>query len=163
MESVEVWMWVIAGLILGGIVFVGGFKLLGNYVHSTEVSIAAESSTLLYTMVNNVCFGGRGEREVKSLVFPSMVERIYVEDEFGVQGEGKLLCYDLENDEPTCLDLKACGITMDTISMAEEKTIFSAVAKFLGKKNYQRFRFSVNKEDFDDVSVTWKREILTDS
>ena len=162
MESVEVWMWVIAGMVLGGIVFVGGFKLLGNYVHSTELSQAKESMNLLYGMTNNVCFGGRGEREVKSLVFPALVQRIWVQDDYAVEGKGKFLCYLLKDDGPACLDLKACDVEMDSISLVEKKSVFSAISKFLGKKKYHRFRFSVNKLDFDNVAIDAARELITE-
>ncbi len=161
MESVEVWMWVIAGLVLGGLVFVGGFKLMSSYVHSTEVAQAEKGINTLYTMVTNVCFGGRSAMEVRNIVFPPLVEKVYVKDKFGVEGFGKNLCYELEKEEEFCLDLKACNVTMDTLRTKRKKGIFQAMQRFLGRKRFISVRFSLNKMDYSTVGINWSHTVIT--
>ncbi|MFH1591525.1 MAG: hypothetical protein ABIC95_06385 [archaeon] len=161
-ESVEVWMWVIAGMVIGSLIFVGGFKLLTNYVQSAESNQANENVNMLYSMITQVCFGGRGEREIDSLRFPSMIEKIYIEDEEGIENLGKNLCYDPVDDTPNCMDLKACTVMMNSISTKEKRGVFYAVEKFLGKRRPQQFRFRVQKKSVDVVEVNWTRELLKD-
>jgi hypothetical protein len=158
MESVETWMWIIAGIIIGSLVFVGGYKMLVKYVEHTEESTVQDSFNLMSTTMKSVCSGGSNNREVKSLVFPFSVSKIYVRDEDGLENYGKELCYDFTEKE-NCIVPSTCAITMNTINLQQKTGVFYNVQKFLGRKDVAKIRLTVIKEKAGEITADWKQEV----
>ncbi|MBD3203075.1 hypothetical protein GF327_02175 [Candidatus Woesearchaeota archaeon] len=169
-ESVEVWMWLIAGLIIGSLIFVSGYTLLSNWVHNNEVNQAMNSYSLLKASISNVCAIGRERQEIESFVFPRIVQNISVKNETsGEYGKGHSLCMYLE--ERICEELDKepfnCkpAISMNTIYFNEDESLFTVVRKATGEKMAAKVKFSINKaydsiEKEDKITITWKEEFL---
>ncbi|MBN1157268.1 hypothetical protein JXA85_06615 [Candidatus Woesearchaeota archaeon] len=158
MESVETWMWIIAGILIGSLVFVGGYKMLVKYVEHTEISTVQDSFNKMSTMMKSVCSGGSYNREVKSLAFPFSVSKIYVRDEDGLENYGRELCYDFTEKE-NCVVPSTCFVTMNTINLQQKTGIFYNVQKFLGKKDVARIRITVTKEKAGELTAVWTQEV----
>ncbi len=158
MESVETWMWIIAGIIIGSLVFVGGYRMLAKYVEHTEKSAIQDSFNGLSTTMKSVCSGGSYNREVKSLTFPFSVSKIYVRDEDGLENYGKELCYDFTEKE-NCVQPSACFVTMNTINLQQKTVVFYNIQKFLGRKDAARIRFTIRKEKAGEITAEWKQEV----
>jgi hypothetical protein len=158
MESVETWMWLIAGIIIGSLMFVGGYKLLVKYVDNTEKSAVQDSFNMLSSTIASVCTGGSNNREVKSLAFPFSVDKIYVRDEEGLENYGKELCYDFTEKE-NCVSTGACSVTMNTINLQQKTGVFYNIQKFLGRKDVAKIRFTIKKEKAGEITADWKQEV----
>ncbi|MBU0757462.1 MAG: hypothetical protein KKF44_05325 [Nanoarchaeota archaeon] len=171
-ESVEVWMWVIAGLIIGGLIFVSGYTLLSRWIHNNELNQAHESFSMLKSSILNVCSIGTERQEIEEFVFPRVVKNITISDvKFEEEGIGNNLCIMIEGEPRYCeiLDKEpnTCSnnVTMQTLSFEEEKNLFSQIQKVLGDKKSAKIRFTISKF-YDDaaeaiiVKVQWKEEFV---
>ncbi len=160
MESVEVWMWIIAGLIIGGIVFSGAYVFLSRYMAQQEVSQARESFNRLKYSVNTVCIGGSLDKEVDQYIFPYNVEKIYVIDEEGIEGEGNQLCMRIKDEESSCAKINLCTLKMSTLDLGEKTSIFYLIQKALGKKMVANIEFSIEKHDVKNIDINWTRKYV---
>jgi hypothetical protein len=159
MESVEVWMWLVAGVILGGIIFVSAFVFIGNYTSNMEYNQAQDSYNLLKDTINKVCQGGPYSQEVVSYVFPRVVNLVYSEDDNGIKGSGSNLCIHVQKDAPHCQKLQSCSITMQSINLQQKQSVLYFVQKALGKKKPTKIKFTVAKVGKSDINITWKKTL----
>ena len=159
MESVEVWMWAIAGLIIAGIVFIGGFKLIQNYVDNVEESQLSNSFNLLYSSATNVCYGGSNSREVKNLKFPYITKKIYAQDKAGFEEYGTELCY-ITKDAKNCADIELCNLSMSTLNLDEDTGVLYNIQKFLGKKRVAQIKFDIERVSYGEVKIDWEKQVV---
>jgi hypothetical protein len=160
MESVEVWMWMIAGLILGGLVMVGSYELLSYYTYHTEVNQAQSEFTKLTTTIDRVCLSGIGTSDVNEYVYPYSVANITVENETGYNKE---ICISMKKDIPYCYKIRTCmvNVSQGNIHFNDTKGFFYLVQKMQGKAKAGKFRIGVYKTGFGNVTMNWTR-ILAD-
>ena len=158
MESVEVWMWIAAGVVIGGLIFIGSLKLLSNYTQNVEENQLQNNFNLLYSTIISVCTSGLGAREVKSFQFPYIANKIYVKDTEGFEDFGNFLCFDTK-ERDYCQTINLCNLTMNTIDIEDETSIFYSVQKFLGKKTVAQVKFNIAKVAFGAVNIDWTREV----
>ncbi|MBN2422366.1 hypothetical protein JXB41_04000 [Candidatus Woesearchaeota archaeon] len=170
MESVEVWMWLIAGLIIGSLIFVSGYTLLSNWIRNNEVNDAMNSYSLLKSSIINVCSLGIERQEIESYIFPRIVNNITIENETDY-GEGHVFCIDISGEPLYCEEIdeepNSCKhiIIMDTVSFDNEKSLFSVVQKALGENKAVKLKFNINKRFNDDqnrteIDISWKEEFI---
>ena len=166
-EYVEVWMWIIAGLLISSIIFVTGFSLLSSWIYNKEVNQASKSFSLVKSTILNVCQVGIDRQEVERYVFPRIVDNLTISNsDFSLFGEGNMLCMKLEKEPISCDKLdkepNSCGLTvfMDMMSLEEEDGIFAIIQKATGEKNAAKIRFKFNKK-FDNavgdyiITIDW--------
>ena len=159
MESIEVWMWIIAGMIMAGLVFMGGFSLLSKYIYNTEKETTNNNFEALYSSINSVCFGGTYTREFKSYTFPFTVKKIYVEDSAGIEMFGKNLCFEYREESPICMTVKNCNVDMNSVYLEQKSGLFYHVQRSLGKKGAAKIHFNITKTKLGLVNVPWAREL----
>ena len=168
-ESVEVWMWLIAGMIIGSLIFVSGYSLLSHWIHNNEVNQATQNFGLLKSSIINVCSIGYGKQEIKSYVFPRSVNNITIKDEYDNYGEGHILCLDMKNEPLQCSELdekpNSCkyNVTMDSLSFNEQKTLFSTIQKALGEEQASKIEFTISKEKVNGkykIKISWKEKFI---
>ena len=157
MESVEVWMWLIAGIMLGGIIFVTAFIFLGHYTHNVEVSQAQDSFAMLKTTVDNACLGGMYNQEIDTFVFPYVLEKIYAQDEHEIKGSGNELCIEIQGELPYCEQTQICTVNMKSVDIQREKSVFYLIQKAMGKRQPANIRFTVSKVNKTELNITWKQ------
>ncbi len=160
METVEVWMWIIAGLLIGAIIFGTAYSLMAHHMKSQEKLQAAEGFNQLYELMNTVCLSGIDAMETRQIIFPYSVERIYIKGNNDLEEEGKTLCYKFKDSDEACKELKLCNAKMRTISLTEKTNLFYMVQKALGAKSVANIEFKVEKSGIKDLNVTWKRKYV---
>ncbi|MBW2971145.1 hypothetical protein KY320_03220 [Candidatus Woesearchaeota archaeon] len=159
MESVEVWMWLIAGILLASIIFVTAFSLIAKYTANMEVSQADDSFQILQTTINNVCQGGPENQEINSLVFPYRMQQLFVQDEHEIKGTGNELCLEISGLPVRCEQLARCSAQMNSIDLEREISVFYLMDKALGKKAPAKIRFTVSKITADTVQILWQQVV----
>lgn len=160
-------MWIIAGLVIGSIIFVSGYTLLSHWVVSNEINQAHSSFSSLRTTILSVCSIGTDMQEIKTLVFPRVVRNISVYDKVNsVIGTGNSLCIEIEDQGLFCEDLNrepnTCRIplTMDTISFDRKDSLFYIVQKAMGRTRASQIEFTVTKSSRDSVTISWTERLV---
>ena len=150
-------MWLIAGIMLGGIIFVTAFIFLGHYTHNVEVAQARDSFALLKTTVDNACLGGMYNQEIDKFVFPYVIEKIYAQDEHEIKGFGNELCIQIQGELPHCEQTQICTINMKSFDLQREKSVFHLIQKAMGKRQPTSIRFTVSKVNKTELNIAWKQ------
>src|SRR3989344_5491685 len=123
MESVEVWMWVIAGLLVGALVFASGSALMSRYLNSQEIGTARSNFGWLTTTAEKMCRAGTFSQETRELILPQVTERITVEDDDKIEGAGKNICIYIRNiDSPQCYKVETCTLKMNSFILDSKQT-----------------------------------------
>jgi hypothetical protein len=161
METVEVWMWLIAGLLIGSMIFITAYTLMGKHIRSQEVLQAKENYGMLKQIIETTCLSGIEASETKQLIFPYRTEKIYVVDEEGIEEKGKKLCMKIEGEDEYCEDIKLCEVSMNSIVIPEKTNIFYLVQKALGKKSVANIEFNIKKTGLKSITITWKRKYVS--
>ncbi|MFH0876112.1 MAG: TMEM14 family protein [archaeon] len=172
LESVEVWMWLIAGLIIGGLIFVAGYSILNNWFYNKELQTATESFALLKTSILSVCKLGAEQEEVKRLILPRIVNNISIQDSAGLNiGVGSRLCIDIKNEPILCINLEeepnncAHQVVMKTLDLNDQNSLFYKVQKASSENNAINMRFDVTKEYIAatrtyKINIEYKEEFI---
>ncbi|MEM3370520.1 MAG: hypothetical protein QW471_02390 [Candidatus Woesearchaeota archaeon] len=160
MESVEIWMWIVAGLLLGGLLFGGAYTFFSRYLAQQEKNQAFENFEDLELSVSRVCLGGSYDKISKNYILPFSVEKLYVADEDGSEGSGNQLCLKLKEEDAHCLSIKLCSASMQAIDLSERTGLFYLIQKALGKKMVANIRFTIYKMGPRDVVINWTREYV---
>jgi hypothetical protein len=160
MESIEIWMWIIAGLLLGGLIFTGAYTFFSRYIAQQEKSQAYDSFEHLQLSIGNVCLGGSMDKFSGSFVFPYSVEKIYVADDSGVEGKGSNLCIKVQDEDERCLKIGICSASMKTLDLSEKTSVFYMIQKALGKKMAANIEFSISKTSVRDIEINWTRKYV---
>ncbi|MGB9748615.1 MAG: hypothetical protein ACP5OZ_04635 [Candidatus Woesearchaeota archaeon] len=161
METVEVWMWLVAGLLVGSMIFITAYTLMGKHIRSQEILQAKENFAMLKQIIETTCLSGIEASETKQLIFPYRTEKIYVVDEQGVEEKGKKLCIKIENEADYCEEIKLCEVKMGSIIVPEKTNLFYLVQNAIGKKNVANIEFNVKKTGLNFITVTWKRKYVS--
>ena len=169
LESMEVWMWLIAGLILGGLIFSGGFYLLANWIHNKEVNLASDSYYMLKSSILNVCRIGLERQETEKYVFPRIVKNITISNGTDY-GQGHILCMDIKDEKLNCEDLgDECSylIYMDSVSFENKESLFYVIKKATGQSQAVRLRFRLDKSLNEiskepEIHIAWDEEYITE-
>ena len=151
MESVENWMWIIAGIIIAMILFGGIFRMFINHSVSQEIDTAHKEFQMLKSKIDLVCIGGRDNYEYVSLVFPWVVSKIYVSDPLGVEDVA-------ENYEDVCYDIDVCTVNMKTFQQDTQDTIAFQLQRALKIKRPPTIIFELQKKIPATVEATYNVE-----
>jgi hypothetical protein len=160
MESIEIWMWIIAGLLLGGLIFTGSYTFFSRYMAQQEKSQAYDSFERLKLSVGNVCLGGSMDRYSGQFVFPYSVEKISVADDLGAEGAGGNICIKVKDEDERCLKIGLCTASMKTLDLSEKTSVFYMIQKALGKKMAANIEFSISKTSVREIELNWTRKYV---
>ncbi|MFH1398713.1 MAG: hypothetical protein ABIG95_01220 [Candidatus Woesearchaeota archaeon] len=159
MESVEVWMWLIAGVILGGIIFTSAFVFLTKNAYSMEVRQADESFDSLKSAIDLACMGGQFHQDIATYVFPTMTNKVYIRDQNNIKGEGDYLCIQVASEQPRCEQFAVCTAKMQTVDMQQKTGAFYFIQKTMGRTQPTKLRFTISKAEKGKLSVTWEKTL----
>lgn len=148
-------MWLIAGVMLAGIIFISAFSMITKYTTNMEVSQAEDNFKLLKDTINSVCRGGPYSQEINKLTFPYRMQRLSVQDDHGIRGAGKNLCIEIMGLPESCVELDICETEMNSINLERETSVFYLIDKAFGKKKPATLQFTVAKVPPQKVNVTW--------
>lgn len=152
-------MWLIAGVILGSLMFVSAFVFLSNYTRNIEISQADESFESLNQVIQRVCMGGPYSQEIESFVFPYITDRIFVQDQNKILGNGTELCMQVSELPLDCHEIRRCSLSMNTLDFEKTSGVFFFIQRGLGKKKPAKIKFKVSKIDTNTLNVSWQREV----
>ncbi|MBU0758216.1 MAG: hypothetical protein KKF44_09165 [Nanoarchaeota archaeon] len=157
MESVEVWMWIIAGLIIGSLIFVAGFSLLTRWIHNSEANKALESFSSLKSSILAVGSSyGESDEEITLLVFPGLVENITIENKGKTRTEPKdLLCIKMKSNPKSCEEIEDSNYFMHPLQLYSQKSLFYLSEKARGKTPSSQITFKIFKKGQYVTCVLW--------
>ncbi|MBN1386328.1 hypothetical protein JW968_05140 [Candidatus Woesearchaeota archaeon] len=156
MESVEVWMWTIAGLVIGIIVLTSAYVLLSKYTHNVEVNAVVENFQLVKASAENVCRGGRNAMETKVYTFPYIVNNITTKNSSNQVGEGRTFCITIKDEGEICEEFSLCNATMPVLDLTRKDSLFYLIQKAVGRGKKATVEFKVQKVGIQDVDIAWK-------
>src|SRR3989344_7955876 len=157
MESVEVWMWVIAGLLIGSIMFVAGSSLLARYLHSQDIGLARSNFNQLSETTKKVCRLGIYSEETMTLRFSSAASKVAVVDKDLIEGEGSELCLWIKNQEGAqCEKVDTCITKMNSVVFEGDQSPQNILQRLIGSKQTSILTFKITKTGFDTMQITWK-------
>ncbi len=150
-------MWTIAGLLLGTMIFVSSYGMISRYVYKNELGQAMSTMSLLKSSVEGVCQGGVRNEEIKSLVFPAVVSKVFILGNDNIEESGDRLCMKIENEARKCYTLPFCTYEMPTITLGEEARAYHLMDKILGRRKMTRMVFSISKPSPGEVMILWNQ------
>ncbi|MEK6968595.1 MAG: hypothetical protein AABX51_08270 [Nanoarchaeota archaeon] len=157
MESVEVWMWVIAGLLIGSIMFVAGSSLLARYLNSQDIGIARSNFNQIAEISKKICRLGIYSEETMTLRIPSVASKIAVVDKDLIEGQGNDICLWIRNQAGSqCEKIDTCETKMNSVVFEADQTPFYMIQRLTGAKQPAVITFKITKTGFDAVQITWK-------
>jgi len=152
MESVEVWMWVIAGLIIAALILTGGFNMLIKFTKSTHVSTAQDNLILLKSNIDSVCIGGRNSQEIKSYILPYIVNNMSTEPK--TTNALSKICLEIDTEGRFCHEIETCNVSMNLLDLTREDTLFYKVRKALGSGEATKIEFTIKKTGSKRINIT---------
>ena len=154
-------MWVIAGLIIGTIVFGGSYMLFSHWIENNELKETKVNFELLTQSIVKTCNQGTDKLEISRFVFPPIVKNITIKNkETNEEGIGFLLCIQFENEE-LCKEIDSekygCDlpVIMQSINMGEKKGLFYVIQKAMKKSKAKNVDFEISKTVEDNICVHW--------
>jgi len=161
MESVEIWMWVIAGLLFTGILLAGAYKFMSNYTRNADVKTAQESFAKMTTMADRVCAGGISASEEREIIFPYIVKNI------SMSGTGEFsdeICMTLGDEKPSCYIFDYCNasLTPKSIDLTQKTDFFRMIQTAISGAPVASFRVKAKKVDYRNVTISLQRIVSKD-
>ena len=150
-------MWTIAGLLLGTMIFVGSYGMLSRYTYKNEVGQALSSFSLVKSTAVTVCQGGRGSEEIKKIILPALVSRVFIVDDNGIEESGDRLCLKMKGRERKCYTLPFCTYEMPTLDLSQEARTYHFMDKILGRRKLTSLVFMISKPQPDVVRMIWNQ------
>jgi len=158
MESVEVWMWIIAGLLISGLILVGGFNMISKYISSTQLTLAQDNLVLLKGNIENVCIGGRNSQEIKTYVLPYIVSNVSAIN--STKTRPSKICLAIPGEGDFCHDLRTCNTTMDLLDISKKDSLYYKIRRALKGGEATNVEFTIKKVGRDKVNITAKEIYL---
>src|SRR3989344_2916369 len=151
MESIEQWMWFIAGILITSILVVITFSLLSNHAEGLENGQARESFNLLTEYVQEVCMQGKNFKTTKNLIFPQIVKTIRYDSSLDS------ICMTIQDQDEDCKKISVCDVTFNPpqISLIEETSFYGMIQKAIGKRDFADIKFEIIKDDYKTITVNW--------
>jgi len=148
MKGISVWIWVIAGFIVGLIMFTVSLQFIGFVTTAREKELARSSLDDLATSVNGICTNSVGSALTKTIDFPEKVSSIYATNDTRTfantsRAYGNNLCMNFSS-EIICDNLN-CNLEMETITSGV--TLQSLLNQFLGRFGTNSYVLRITKTE----------------
>jgi hypothetical protein len=168
LKGITVWIWIIAGLIVGLILFTIFVQFISYIMRAREVESAKSTFQELANDARNICqtIAGAGSSKLeKTYVFPDAVSDVYsvtsVSKSAEIQSEarsyGRYLCMKIY-EESVCENIQ-CDVEMSNIKNIPSLT--TTINKILGTIGTKEYKLDITKA-FCGVSVLKYGEVPTD-
>jgi len=158
MESVEVWMWIIAGLLISGLILVGGFNMISKYIASNQLTLAQDNLVLLKGNIENVCIGGRNSQEIKSYVLPYIVSNVSATN--ATKTRLSEICLSIPGEGKFCHDIRTCNTTMRALDMSKKDSFYFKIRRALKGGEATNVEFTIKKTGRDRINISAKEIYL---
>ncbi|MBI4439200.1 hypothetical protein HY640_04670 [Candidatus Woesearchaeota archaeon] len=156
MESVEVWMWVIAGVMIAGLILVGSYQFLSKYFYNADFESSRSELDRLVLSLNHVCSSGLGSKESLRLKLSDKVSRVFVRNSEGVEGSGRFVCMGF-GSEGYCSEVRVCEASMRGIELEQKSSVLDFVYRTFGSRKSADFDFAIKKSELRKLSLEWQR------
>jgi hypothetical protein len=139
MKGISVWIWVMAGFIIGLLMFMISIQFLGYITAAQQKELARSNLDGLAVYINGLCNNRVGDSFSEIFSFPEKVTSVYATTDIKVSPEtkrtyGNNLCMNFSN-EVICDDVK-CNLEMEKITIKETlQSLISLPGKF-GTNSY---------------------------
>lgn len=149
MKGIAVWIWLVAGVIIGIIMFMLFFQLMSFLTLSRAREDAKQSFDDMTSSANALCQSKPGTQETKNFVFPSTVSIVYSTSDPKVYQEknnrtyGSYACLKFQNEQ-YCEGLP-CNLEFEPIRSTQ--TVLGLVDTLMGKSNYQQHLVTLSKNE----------------
>jgi len=148
MKGISVWIWVVAGFIMGIILFATSLQFITFITTAKQKELAKESLDTLASNVNGICNNRAGDSFMKSVDFPEKVTKVYATKDTSLvpnqqRTYGNNLCMNFSN-ELIC-DNVECNLEMDAITSGEN--LQSLLNRFLGRYGTNSYDLEILKTD----------------
>jgi hypothetical protein len=149
MKGITVWMWLIAGVVVGMIMFVLFFQLMSYLTLSKYREDAKQSFDDLTSTINAMCESKSGIQSSKKIVFPDSVSMVYSTTDPKVFFEknnrtyGKYACLKFQNEQ-FCEGLR-CDLELSTIK--NKPNVLGVVDTLLGRSSYHEYFVKLTKTE----------------
>lgn len=148
MKGISVWIWVIAGFIVGLLMFAISLQFIGFVTMAREKELAKGSLDDLASNVNGLCTNSVGNAFTKTIDFPEKVSLVYAASDIrnvanASRANGNNLCMNFSN-EIVCDDLN-CNLEMQTISSGV--TLQNLLNQFLGRFGTNSYVVQIMRTD----------------
>ncbi|MBD3204318.1 hypothetical protein GF327_08550 [Candidatus Woesearchaeota archaeon] len=159
-ESIEQWMIIIAGFVIGGLVFVGGYKLISLQVKNNEINNIKDNFHRLKNVMQESCYSGKNSLNSDSFTFSSLVNNLSIKNSSNQKYEsGDQLCINIQGTGEICEKLKNCYYIMETIDQTQNESILYLVNKILKRTKNINVNLFVKKSNVTKVCTTWKKKL----
>lgn len=147
MKGISVWIWVIAGIIIGMVMFTLFVQIMSYVAMSRDKENVKETLGEFAATVNSFCDAQTGEKTTTSFSFSSSVDTVFsskdgIGYEEGNRTFGKWLCAKM-GKEVSCERLN-CELEMLLI---KQKPSFSSLTSTVFGPSYQDYEFEIAKTE----------------
>jgi hypothetical protein len=148
MKGITVWIWVIAGIIVGLIMFAVSLQFIGFVTMAREKELARGSLDDLASNVNGLCTNFVGSAFTNTVEFPEKVTAVYATSDTrsfvnNARTYGRNLCMNFSS-EIICDDVN-CNLEMETINSGV--TLQNLLNQFLGRFGTNSYLVRISKTD----------------
>jgi hypothetical protein len=148
MKGISVWIWVIAGFLIGIMMFAVSFQLISFIATAQQKELARENLDKIASNVNGLCTHRAGDKFSGTFAFPEKVRSVYVTKDVRFQPQsqrssGNNLCMNFSK-ELICDDLD-CNLEMQTIVGSEN--LQSLLNQYLGRYGTNSYDLQILKTE----------------
>ncbi|MBD3203367.1 hypothetical protein GF327_03675 [Candidatus Woesearchaeota archaeon] len=155
-ESVEQWMWIIAGLAIATLIIIGGYSIISQLVADKQLKETMDTFNNLKNRIQDLCYRNKKSQEIHYMKISDIVKEISVRNSTTMRtGNGTMLCIEIEDKNRECQQLKNCVYDLVPIRFQKQQNIFSTIQKALGSSRSAKIAVLITKGTFDKVFVTW--------
>jgi hypothetical protein len=148
MKGISVWIWVIAGIIVGFIMFAVSLQFISFVTMAREKELARGNLDDLASNINGLCTNSAGSAFTNTVEFPEKVTAVYATSDTrsfvnNVRTYGRNLCMNFSS-EIICDDVN-CDLEMETINSGV--TLQNLLNQFLGRFGTNSYFVQISKTD----------------
>lgn len=148
MKGVTIWIWLIAGIVIGMLMFVLALQFIKFITEAQERELGKQNLDDLSSNINGLCGSRAGTSLTKTVSLPDKLNVIYATNDVKLQSNatrtyGINLCMVFAN-EVVCDNLN-CILEMETIT--NQESLQTLLNQFLGKFGTNSYTVKVLKTD----------------
>lgn len=162
----ELWVYVLAGLIIAGITLFASYHLLSSALELQQQQATLAEFQSLCSDVQTVCLQEVNNSILHSYAFPFELKLIFATQEARVPlkvyellkeqqlSTGSKVCLQLKGEEELRCKELLCNVTMPYLGvLPEQETFWIAVSKLLGKAPSWQFELLIKKVSATNVTI----------
>lgn len=170
MESLEIWMWVVAGFVALAIIIPVFFNLITASIKNQEANNALESLDRLSQQIKSACNSGFFSQTQMTLSFPFSLRSLYTVN--NINGNDSEICINFidNKNNPYCNEIRDCIVSFDKINPEIDSRAYFLYSKLFNKQISYYYTFNITKRNYYDSNgntipgsnITWKPYLSSD-